>query len=172
MKISIPWLKRFINFDHSASELAEILTMLGFESEVVTDFSSLKNIVVGEVESAEKHPNADKLKLCIVNDGEISHEVVCGAPNVAAGQKIVFAKVGAVLPGDFKIGKAKIRGVESNGMICSERELGISEEHDGIMVLDSSLKAGTPIKKVLGPILNAIDIEAVSYTHLTLPTKA
>ena len=90
MKISIPWLKRFINFDHSASELAEILTMLGFESEVVTDFSSLKNIVVGEVESAEKHPNADKLKFCIVNDGEISHEVVCGAPNVAAGQKIVF----------------------------------------------------------------------------------
>ena len=129
MKISIPWLKRFINFDHSASELAEILTMLGFESEVVTDFSSLKNIVVGEVESAEKHPNADKLKFCIVNDGEISHEVVCGAPNVAAGQKIVFAKVGAVLPGDFKIGKAKIRGVESNGMICSERELGLSLIH-------------------------------------------
>jgi len=159
MKISIPWLKRFINFDHSASELAEILTMLGFESEVVTDFSSLKNIVVGEVESAEKHPNADKLKFCIVNDGEISHEVVCGAPNVAAGQKIVFAKVGAVLPGDFKIGKAKIRGVESNGMICSERELGISEEHDGIMVLDSSLKNGTNIADILGPMYDAIDID-------------
>ena len=88
MKVSIPWLKRFVNFDYSASDLADILTMLGFESEVVTDFSSLKNIVVGEVESAEKHPNADKLKFCIVNDGENLHEVVCGAPNVDTGQKI------------------------------------------------------------------------------------
>ena len=159
MKVSIPWLKRFINFNHSASELAEILTMLGFESEVVTDFSSLKNIVVGEVKSAEKHPNADKLKFCIVNDGESSHEVVCGAPNVDAGQKIVFARVGAVLPGDFKIGKAKIRGIESSGMICSERELGISEEHDGIMVLDSSLKNGTNIANIFGPMYDAIDID-------------
>ena len=120
MKVSLPWLKRFVNFKQSASELADLLTMLGFESEVVTDFSVLKNIVVGEVESAKKHPNADKLKFCIVNDGKMTHEVVCGAPNVATGQKIVFAKVGAVLPGNFKIGKAKIRGIESNGMICSE----------------------------------------------------
>jgi len=159
MKVSIPWLKRFVNFDYSASDLADVLTMLGFESEVVTDFSSLKNIVVGEVESAEKHPNADKLKFCIVNDGESSHEVVCGAPNVDAGQKIVFARVGAVLPGDFKIGKAKIRGIESSGMICSERELGISEEHDGIMVLDSSLKNGTNIANIFGPMYDAIDID-------------
>ena len=127
MKVSLPWLKRFVNFKQSASELADLLTMLGFESEVVTDFSVLENIVVGEVESSKKHPNADKLKFCVVNDGKMTHEVVCGAPNVATGQKIVFAKVGAVLPGDFKIGKAKIRGIESNGMICSERELGISD---------------------------------------------
>ena len=93
MKVSLPWLKRFVNFKQSASELADLLTMLGFESEVVTDFSVLQNIVVGEVESAKKHPNADKLKLCIVNDGKTTHEVVCGAPNVATGQKIVFAKV-------------------------------------------------------------------------------
>jgi phenylalanyl-tRNA synthetase beta chain len=112
--------------------------MRGFESEVVTDFSSLDNIVVGEVKSAEKHPDADKLKGLYVSDGNETYNVVCGAPNVDKGQKIVFAKVGAVLPGDFKIGKAKIRGVESFGMICSERELGISEEHEGIMVLDDS----------------------------------
>ena len=159
MKVSLPWLKRFVNFKQSASELADLLTMLGFESEVVTDFSVLKNIVVGEVESSKKHPNADKLKFCIVNDGKMTHEVVCGAPNVATGQKIVFAKVGAVLPGNFKIGKAKIRGIESNGMICSERELGISEEHDGIMVLDPGVKNGTNVADILGPMYDAIDID-------------
>ena len=159
MKVSLHWLKRFVDFDLTATDLADKLTMRGFESEVVTDFDSLDNLVVGDVLSAEKHPDADKLKLCSVSDGNETFNVVCGAPNVDAGQKIVFAKVGAVLPGDFKIGKAKIRGVESFGMICSERELGISEEHDGIMVLDDSVKAGTPIKDILGPLFNAIDIE-------------
>ena len=159
MKVSLHWLRRFVDFDLTTTELAEKLTMRGFESEVVSDFDSLDNLVVGDVLTAEKHPDADKLKLCSVSDGSETFTVVCGAPNVDAGQKIVFAKVGAILPGDFKIGKAKIRGVESFGMICSERELGISEEHDGIMVLDESYKAGTPIKKVLGPLFNAIDIE-------------
>ena len=159
MKVSLHWLRRFIDFDLTATELAEKLTMRGFESEVVSDFDSLENLVVGDVLTAEKHPDADKLKLCSVSDGSETFSVVCGAPNVDAGQKIVFAKVGAVLPGDFKIGKAKIRGVESFGMICSERELGISEEHEGIMVLDESCKSGTPIKEVLGPLFNAIDIE-------------
>ena len=159
MKVSLHWLKRFVDFDLTATELAEKLTMRGFESEVVSDFDSLEHLVVGDVLKAEKHPDADKLKLCSVSDGSDTFNVVCGAPNVDAGQKIVFAKVGAVLPGDFKIGKAKIRGVESFGMICSERELGISEEHDGIMVLDESHKVGTPIKEVLGPLFNAIDVE-------------
>ena len=159
MKVSLHWLRRFVDFDLTATELAEKLTMRGFESEVVSDFDSLENLVVGDVLTAKKHPDADKLKLCSVSDGSETFSVVCGAPNVDAGQKIVFAKVGAVLPGDFKIGKAKIRGVESFGMICSERELGISEEHDGIMVLDESFNAGTPIKEVLGPLYNAIDIE-------------
>ena len=159
MKVSLHWLKRFVDFDLSATELADQLTMRGFESEVVTDFNLLDNIVVGDVLSAQKHPDADKLKLCSVSDGKEEFSVVCGAPNVDKGQKIVFAKVGATLPGDFKIGKAKIRGVESFGMICSERELGISEEHDGIMVLDKDVKSGTAIKNVLGPIYNAIDVE-------------
>ena len=159
MKVSLHWLKRFVDFDLTATELADKLTMRGFESEVVTDFDSLDNLVVGNVLTAEKHPDADKLKLCSVSDGSETFSVVCGAPNVNAGQKIVFAKVGAILPGDFKIGKAKIRGVESFGMICSERELGISEEHDGIMVLDDSFEAGTPIKDILGPLFNAIDVE-------------
>ena len=159
MKVSLNWLKRFVDFDLTATELAEKLTMRGFESEVVSDFDSLEHLVVGEVLKADKHPNADKLKLCSVLDGSGTYDVVCGAPNVDAGQKIVFAKVGAVLPGDFKIGKAKIRGIESFGMICSEKELGISEEHGGIMVLDATYKVGTPIKEVLGPLFNAIDVE-------------
>ena len=159
MKVSLSWLKRFVDFEYSSSELADKLTMQGFESEVVTDFSVLDNIVVGEVKTAEKHPDADKLKLCTVFDGNETYNVVCGAPNVDKGQKIVFAKVGAVLPGDFKIGKAKIRGVESFGMICSERELGISEEHDGIMVLDSSCKVGVSIESILGETYDAIDVE-------------
>ena len=154
MKVSLNWLKRFVDFDLTATELAEKLTMRGFESEVVSDFDSLEHLVVGEVLKADKHPNADKLKLCSVLDGSGTYDVVCGAPNVDAGQKIVFAKVGAVLPGDFKI-----RGIESFGMICSEKELGISEEHGGIMVLDATYKVGTPIKEVLGPLFNAIDVE-------------
>jgi len=159
VKVSLSWLKRFVDFKYSASELADKLTMQGFESEVLTDFGALEHIVVGEVKSAEKHPDADKLKVCTVTDGKDAYNVVCGAPNVDKGQKIVFAKVGAVLPGDFKIGKAKIRGVESFGMICSERELGISEEHDGIMVLDSSCKTGVSIDTVLGEMYDAIDVE-------------
>jgi phenylalanyl-tRNA synthetase beta chain len=159
MKVSLSWLKRFVDFEYSPSELADKLTMRGFESEVVADFSALEHIVVGEVKSAKKHPDADKLKVCTVTDGNETYNVVCGAPNVDKGQKIVFAKVGAVLPGDFKIGKAKIRGAESFGMICSERELGISEEHDGIMVLDSSCTVGAKIDTVLGETYDAIDVE-------------
>ena len=159
MKISLSWLKRHVDFSWSASELAERLTMRGFESEVATDFSTLDHVVVGQVISCQKHPDADKLSLCKVSDGSTEFDVICGAPNVATNQKIVFAKVGAILPGNFKIGKAKIRGIESHGMICSERELGISEEHEGILVLDDKAKVGTSIEKVLGPLFNAIEVE-------------
>ena len=103
-----------------------MLTMLGFEAKIATDLSNLENIVTAKVESVVKHPNADKLSLCQVNDGEGTVSVVCGAPNVNAGQKVVFAKVGAILPGNFEIKKAKIRGEVSFGMICAEDELGIS----------------------------------------------
>ena len=147
MKISLSWLKRHVDFSWSASELAERLTMRGFESEVATDFSTLDHVVVGQVISCQKHPDADKLSLCKVSDGSTEFDVICGAPNVATNQKIVFAKVGAILPGNFKIGKAKIRGIESHGMICSER------------VLDDEAKVGTSIEKVLGPLFDAIEVE-------------
>lgn len=153
MKISLNWLKNYINLDDvSVDEVVHKLTVSGLEVEEVTDYNKIyDNFVVGFVKERKKHPNADKLSLCVVNDGNNDLPVVCGAPNVEAGQKIVFAKIDAVVPnGGFKITKAKIRGEVSNGMICSERELGISDNHDGIMVLDSNAESGTPIAKYLG----------------------
>ena len=148
MRLSINWLKQYVEITESPRDLADMLTMLGFEAEVETDLSNLKNIVTAKVESVEKHPNADKLSLCKVNDGNQTVSVVCGAPNVAEGQIVVFAKVGAVLPGNFKITKAKIRGEVSFGMICAEDELGLGEGHDGIMILSDSLEPGTPCSQV------------------------
>ena len=113
--------------------------MLGLEAEDSLETNGLDDIIIGEVKDRIKHPNADRLNLCKVFDGEKILPIVCGAPNVDKGQKIAFAPVGAILPGDFKINKAKIRGEVSEGMICSEKELNISDEHEGIMVLSCLL---------------------------------
>ena len=142
MIVSIEWLKEFVDINETPEELAELLSKTGLEAEIVGIPNQLSGIIVGKVETAEKHPDADKLKLCTVNDGNDIQQVVCGAPNVDKGQTIAFATVGSVLPGNFKIKKAKIRGVESHGMICSERELHLSDEHEGILVLPDNLKAG------------------------------
>lgn len=152
MKISLNWLNDYIDLkDISLNEILDKLTYAGLEVEEVEDQAKdFENIVVGYVVEAKKHPNADKLSLCKVSDGMEEFNVVCGAPNVSTGQKIAFAKVGAVIPnGKSKIEKTKIRGEVSFGMICSERELNISENHEGILVLDNSLKEGTPISDAL-----------------------
>jgi len=159
MILSINWLKQYVEIQESPQELADMLTMLGFEAEIAVDLSNLKNIITARVESVEKHPNADKLSLCQVNDGIESVSVVCGAPNVEAGQKVVFAKVGAVLPGDFEIKKVKIRGEVSFGMICAEDELGISENHEGIMVLSDNTEIGLPISEVLNEKYAALELD-------------
>ena len=139
MKVSYNWLKDYLDIDKPVDEVSEILTNLGLEVEKVEDFESIKGslegIIVGEVLTCKKHPNADKLKICKVNDGETINQVVCGAPNGSEGKIIAYATIGTILPGNFKIKKVKIRGEESLGMICYERELQISDEHDGIMVL-------------------------------------
>lgn len=153
MNISYKWLSNYIDLsDITPEQLSEKLTDAGLEVDEFIDHRKIfENFVVGYVKEKKKHPNADKLSVCIVNDGSDDYNVVCGAPNVDAGQKIAFAKVGAVIPeGGFEIKKAKIRGEVSYGMICSERELGISEDHEGIMVLDDSLKEGTELSKALG----------------------
>jgi phenylalanyl-tRNA synthetase beta chain len=152
LKLSLNWLKELVDLSEiSTSEIVHMLTMSGLEVEEVTDQSSIyKNFVVGFVKDKKKHPNADKLSLCTVSNGEEDFQVICGAPNVDAGQKVVFAQTGAVIPkGNFKISRAKIRGIESNGMICSEAELGISDNHEGIMVLNEDLKEGTPLADAL-----------------------
>lgn len=153
MKISLNWLNDYIDLKNiPVEEIVQRLSVAGLEVEEVFDESkTFENIVVGLVKEKKKHPNADKLSLCVVNDGHRDYNVVCGAPNVAEGQKIPFAKVGAIIPYDkIKLERVKIRGEVSEGMICSERELGISDNHEGIMVLDSSLKVGTSLADALG----------------------
>jgi len=143
MKISLNWLKRYIDFDFTPEELAHELTMAGLEVEDIKmpQKSSFTGVVIADILSVEKHPDADKLSVCQIDVGSETIQVVCGAPNVAAGQKVPLALVGAEL-GEFKIKPVKLRGIKSHGMICSERELGISDSHDGIMVFDQD--AGTP----------------------------
>ncbi|WP_020529462.1 phenylalanine--tRNA ligase subunit beta [Flexithrix dorotheae] len=153
MKISIDWLKTYIELTESPEELDKLLTSSGLEVEGVEEFESvkggLKGLVIGEVMACEKHPGADKLSITKVDiGGEELSPIVCGAPNVAAGQKVVVATVGATLypagSDPFVIKKAKIRGEVSLGMICAEDEIGLGESHDGIMVLDTDLPNGTP----------------------------
>ena len=159
MRISVDWLKEFVDVSGNTQEIAETLTMLGLEAEDGVDTSKLKDIIIGEIKECIKHPNADKLNLCQVFDGENILPVVCGAPNVYAGQKIAFAPVGSILPGDFKIGKAKIRGEVSHGMICSESEMRISEEHDGIMVLSNIARPGSSIVDYFNENSTSIELD-------------
>ena len=159
MIVSLDWLKEFVTIDETPELLADLLSNKGLEAEVTDVPLEIPGVIIGRVDSAEKHPDADKLKLCIVNDGSQTHQVVCGAPNVDSGQTIAFATVGAVLPGNLKIKKAKIRGVESSGMICSERELNISDEHEGIMVLPDGLELGKPFMEVYGNKFISLELD-------------
>ncbi|WBL23271.1 phenylalanine--tRNA ligase subunit beta [Zunongwangia sp. HRR-M8] len=157
MKISYNWLKQFIKLPEDAEKTGELLTDLGLEVEGIQSFQSVKGglegIVVGHVLSCEKHPNADKLNITKVNlgDGE-EVQIVCGAPNIAAGQKVPVATIGTILYDEkgeeWKIKKGKIRGELSFGMICSESEIGLGSSHDGIMVMEEDLIPGTPVAEV------------------------
>ena len=151
MKISYNWLKQFIKIDWKSDETAALLTDLGLEVEIVEKYESVKGglegIVVGHVLTCVQHPDADRLKVTTVDLGDgIPVQIVCGAPNVAVGQKVLVATIGTTLFDKegiaFQIKKGKIRGQESHGMICAEDELGLGASHDGIMVLDKSVIAG------------------------------
>lgn len=151
MLLSLNWLREFVPYQGTAEELGEKLTMLGLElDELIRPYKDLEDLVIGHVLECGRHPDADKLSVCKVDVGSEILDIVCGAPNVAKGQYVVVAPVGATLPGGLTIKKAKLRGQPSNGMICSERELGLSEDHSGIMVLEDLLAGPfTPGQKAL-----------------------
>ncbi len=152
MKFTYSWLKELLDTNVSVEQLCEDLTQLGHEVEEVEDHAeSLKKVVIGHVLERTQHPDADKLGVCKVDVGEDSpRQIVCGAPNVRAGLTVAVALDGAVLPGDFKIKPTKIRGVESNGMICSARELELGQDHDGIMELECDAKPGSDFASAMG----------------------
>ena len=155
MKVSYDWLKTYLKADLTPEQVAEAMTSTGIEVDALEQQEAvpggLQGVVVAQVLTCEAHPDSDHLHVTTVNDGSPEPvQVVCGAPNVAAGQKVLFARIGTVLPGDFKIKKSKIRGVESFGMICAEDELGIGTDHAGIMVLPKNAVPGTPAKEFLG----------------------
>ena len=175
MKISYNWLKQFLQTDWEVNKTSELLTDLGLEVEGVETIESIKGslegVVVGEVLTCVQHPNADRLKLTTVDLGSGDPvQIVCGAPNVAAGQKVPVATIGTMLYDDsgsgFKIKKGKIRGEESHGMICAEDELGLGASHDGILILDNQLKSGTKAADVFN-----IEIDKVFEIGLT-PNRA
>ncbi len=144
MRISEKWLREWVNPDVSSNTLAEQLTMAGLEVDAIESFGDeLEGVVVGHIVKAEQHPNADKLKVCEVDvKGEETLQIICGAPNAREGLKVAVATIGCTLPGDFKIKKAKLRGVASFGMLCSEKELQLSDESDGIMELAEDAPVG------------------------------
>ena len=174
MKISLNWLKKFIEISENPEDLESILTEVGLEvDEVISlepDKDFLSKLIVGEITEIEKHPNADRLNITKVDTGKESLSIICGANNIEVGQKVVVAKSGTKIKNTEKkiieIKKAKIRDVESNGLICAEDEIGIGNSHSGIIVLSDKAKVGD---KAIN-YFDLISDTAVSYTHLTLPT--
>jgi phenylalanyl-tRNA synthetase beta chain len=164
MKISLKWLSEYVDIKLAPKELAEKLTMAGLEvGAIETVGSTWDNVVIGEVVALNPHPNADRLKLAMVDIGTEQATSVCGAPNISLGQRVAFARIGASLV-DAHTGKAavlkpaKIRGVVSEGMVCSEKELGISESHEGILVLPPEAPIGVPASAYLGDVVLDLDI--------------
>ena len=154
MKLSYNWLKDYLECGLTPQQIADAMTDIGIEVDGVEEQEEipggLAGVVVAHVLECVPHPDSDHLHITKVDDGSPEPvTVVCGAPNVAAGQKVLFARIGTVLPGDFKIKKSKIRGVESFGMICAEDELGIGGDHSGIKVLPEDAPVGMPAKEYL-----------------------
>ena len=164
MKFSEQWLREWVQPEITTQELVDQLTLAGLEVDGAEPVAgAFSGIVVGQVVSREQHPDADKLSLCQVTDGTETFQIVCGAANVREGLKIPFAKIGAVLPSDepggFKIKKAKLRGVESFGMLCAEQELGMAESSDGLMELPDNAPLGVDIREYLNLDDTIIDVD-------------
>src|SRR5210317_2329609 len=151
MKVSLSWLKDYIAIDTDAEKLAEALTMAGLEVESVSDrYAYLDSVVVGRIFEVKPHPNADKLTICRVNTKDRDWSVVCGAPNVQEGMLAPLAKPGTIFPDGSQLGQSVIRGESSEGMLCSEAELGLGIDKSRNMALDSALNAGDGLALSLG----------------------
>ena len=167
MLLSESWLRSFVDAPLDADTLSHRLTMAGLEvEEVFTAAPAFSNVVVGHIVEVTPHPDADRLRVCKVDDGSGELlQIVCGAPNAAEGLKVPVARVGAVLPGDFKIGPVKMRGVASAGMLCSAKELGLSDENAGLFELAVDSVAGTDIRELL-------DLDDVVFELKMTPNRA
>ena len=152
MKTTLSWLKEHLETEASTADIARQLTALGLEVESIEDPArDLAPFTVGYVVEAKQHPNADRLRVCLVDTGSGQVQVVCGAPNARTGMKGVFAAVGSRIPGTgLELKAGVIRGVESNGMLCSKREMGLGEDHDGIIELPDDAPVGAPFAQVMG----------------------
>ena len=161
MQFNVEWLKQWVAIDLSADELADKLTAAGLEVDDVRGVAGeFTDVVVAEIESCEKHPNADKLQVCTVKDGGAERlQVVCGAPNARPGIRVPLARVGAAIGPEFKIKKARLRGVESHGMLCSARELGLSEDHSGLKELPADATLGQTLRDYLGLDDTVIEVD-------------
>ena len=153
MKLSLNWLKEYLLVRHSIEEIVEALTFAGVEVEGVEQRGAdLENVIVAQVESFEPHPNADRLSVCRVNDGSaVARQIVCGAKNFRAGDKVALALPGAVLPGGMKIKVSKLRGVESEGMLCSPKELHLADDAAGLLILPADASVGSPLSGIFPP---------------------
>ena len=163
MKISLHWLRDYVQLDASVEQISRAITFLGFEVESVrtTGAPQLEQVVVGEILTRARHPNADKLSVCTVDVGPAGgvKTIVCGAPNCDVGNRVLVALPGAVLPGNFEIKLSKIRGQTSEGMMCSPDEIGLGGEHSGLLLLADRPALGTPINDALPPGDTVFDIE-------------
>ena len=161
MKFTYNWLKQYVDFDWSPQELSERLTFAGIEVEsvVIVGGGALEQVVVCQILSSEKHPNADKLSVCRVTDGKAERQIVCGAKNYKVGDKVALALPGVTLPNGVTIKEAKLRGVESQGMMCSGKELGISEDAEGLLILPDDTPVGIKLSEALGGADTVFDIE-------------
>lgn len=166
MKFTLSWLKTYLDTDADLNTISETLTAIGLEVEEIVDpTEDLKPFVIAKIEKAEQHPNADKLRVCTVNNGTEIIQVVCGAPNAKTGLVGAFAPSGCTIPTNgLKLKPSNIRGVDSNGMMCSERELGLGDDHDGIIELPGDAPIGTSFAEYAG--LNDPTIEiAITPNH-------
>ncbi len=163
MKVSLEWLNTYLERDLEPKEVEEALTLIGFEVEGIetVGLPRLENVVVGEILERQQHPDADRLGVCRVRvsaDGD-PLQIVCGATNYQVGDKVPAALIGAVLPGNFKIKKSKLRGVESHGMLCSGKEIGAGEDHEGLLILPRESRVGAPINELFPAPVTVFDIE-------------